>query len=149
MFAHQPQNNDEAETKSLRIGGHCTSIRLENVFWTILEQMAAREGTSLAKVVTRLHDGVLEHHGALNNLASLLRCSCLIHVLRTAGCFAGDPCAAPLLAAADQAAGPRSSTRPARQFEPSPAAALGSATSRQGAPADGMDAPQRQCRPLR
>lgn len=101
MFAHQPQSNYEAETRSLRIGGHCTSIRLETVFWTILEEMAAREASTLAKFVTTLHDEVLEHHGGLNNLASLLRCSCLIYMSKPAGRFAADPYARPLLAAAE------------------------------------------------
>ncbi|MDR3490053.1 MAG: ribbon-helix-helix domain-containing protein, partial [Bradyrhizobium sp.] len=33
LFAHQPQRNYESQTRSLRIGGHCTSIRLELAFW--------------------------------------------------------------------------------------------------------------------
>ncbi|MFC5067343.1 ribbon-helix-helix domain-containing protein [Flaviflagellibacter deserti] len=80
MFAHQPQSNYDSETRSIRLAGHSTSIRLENVFWTILEEMAAREGLSVGKFVTKLHDEVLEHHGELSNIASLLRCSCVIYV---------------------------------------------------------------------
>lgn len=101
MFAHQPQSNYEAETRSLRIGGHSTSIRLENVFWTILEEIAAREGSSLAKFVTALHDEVLQHHGTLTNLASLLRCSCLIYVSNTAERPGPAVPAMPFLAAAE------------------------------------------------
>jgi predicted DNA-binding ribbon-helix-helix protein len=37
----------------LRIGGHCTSIRLEMSFWDTLEEIAAKEGMSLAKFLTR------------------------------------------------------------------------------------------------
>lgn len=80
MFAHQPQSNYDAQTRSIRLGGHSTSIRLENVFWTILEEIAAREGKSVSKFITELHEEVLEHHGELGNIASLLRCSCLIYV---------------------------------------------------------------------
>ena len=80
MFSHQPQSNYESDTRSLRVGGHSTSIRLENVFWSILEEMAAREATTLGRFVTALHDEVLLHHGELSNLASLLRCSCMIYV---------------------------------------------------------------------
>jgi predicted DNA-binding ribbon-helix-helix protein len=79
LFAHQPERDYESQTRSLRIGGHCTSIRLELAFWETLEEIAAKEGTSLAKFLTRLHSEVLVHHGEVNNFASLLRCSCLIY----------------------------------------------------------------------
>jgi predicted DNA-binding ribbon-helix-helix protein len=79
LFAHQPQRDYESLTRSLRIGGHCTSIRLELAFWETLEEIAAKEDMSLAKFLTKLHSEVLDHHGAVNNFASLLRCCCLIY----------------------------------------------------------------------
>ena len=79
LFAHQPQRGYESQTRSLRIGGHCTSIRLEMSFWDTLEEIAGREGLSLPKFLTKLHTEVLDHHGEVNNFASLLRCSCLIY----------------------------------------------------------------------
>jgi predicted DNA-binding ribbon-helix-helix protein len=39
---------------------------------------------SLAKFLTQLHNEVLDHHGEVNNFASLLRCSCLIYRSRSA-----------------------------------------------------------------
>jgi predicted DNA-binding ribbon-helix-helix protein len=84
LFAHQPQRDYESQTRSLRIGGHCTSIRLEISFWDTLEEIAAREGMSLGKFLTTLHNEVLEHHGEVKNFASLLRCSCLIYRSRSA-----------------------------------------------------------------
>ena len=44
-----------------------------------MEEIAAKEGMSLAKFLTKLHSEVLDHHGEVNNFASLLRCSCLIY----------------------------------------------------------------------
>ena len=79
LFAHQPQRGYESQTRSLRIDGHCTSIRLELAFWDTLEEIAAKEDMSLAKFLTRLHSEVLVHHGEVHNFASLLRCSCLIY----------------------------------------------------------------------
>jgi predicted DNA-binding ribbon-helix-helix protein len=79
LFAHQPQRNYESQTRSIRIDGHCTSIRLELAFWDTLEEIAAKEDMSLAKFLTRLHSEVLGHHGEVHNFASLLRCSCLIY----------------------------------------------------------------------
>ena len=78
LFAHQPQRDYECQTRSLRIGGHCTSIRLEISFWDTLEEIAAKQNMTLAKFVTTLHDEVLDHHGEVRNFSSLLRCSCLI-----------------------------------------------------------------------
>jgi len=78
LFAHQPQRDYESQTRSLRIGGHSTSIRLELAFWDTLEEIAAKEGASLAKFLTTLYHEVLDHHGEVKNFASLLRCSCLI-----------------------------------------------------------------------
>ena len=83
LFAHQPQRDYESQTRSLRIGGHSTSIRLELAFWDTLEEIAAKEGMSLGKFLTILHDEVLEHHGEVRNFASLLRCSCLIYRARS------------------------------------------------------------------
>src|ERR1700750_516300 len=84
MFAHQPQRDYESQTRSLAMHGHSTSIRLEMSFWDTLEEMAAREGMTLAKFLTTLHNEVLDHHGEVNNFASLLRCSCLIYRSRSA-----------------------------------------------------------------
>ena len=84
LFAHQPQRDYKSQTRSLRMGGHCTSIRLEMSFWDTLEEIAAKEGMSLAKFLTTLHDEVLDHHGEVKNFASLLRCSCLIYRAKSA-----------------------------------------------------------------
>lgn len=84
IFAHQPQRNYESQTRSLRIGGHATSVRLEMAFWDTLDEIAAREGISLGKFLTQIHDEVLNHHGEVNNFASLLRCCCLIYTSRSA-----------------------------------------------------------------
>jgi predicted DNA-binding ribbon-helix-helix protein len=85
IFAHQPQRNYESQTRSLRIGGHSTSVRLEMAFWDTLEEIASKEGTSLARFLTNLHDEVLSHHGEASNFASLLRCCCLIYTSSLAG----------------------------------------------------------------
>ena len=83
LFAHQPQRDYESQTRSLRIGGHCTSIRLEMSFWDTLDEIATKEEMSLPKLLTTLHNEVLDDHGKVNNFASLLRCSCLIYRSRS------------------------------------------------------------------
>ena len=92
LFAHQPQSNYEVQTRSLRIGGHCTSIRLETAFWTALENLAQHEAMSLSKFVTKLYDEVLDHHGDVRNFASLLRVACTVYLERQ---VAAGPSAVP------------------------------------------------------
>jgi predicted DNA-binding ribbon-helix-helix protein len=102
LFAHQPQRNYESQTRSLRIDGHSTSIRLEMSFWDTLEEIASKEDMTLAKFLNRLHSEVLEHCGEAHNFASLLRCSCLIYRSRTAAVTADfTEQAAPRLVAAE------------------------------------------------
>ena len=84
LFAHQPQRDYELQTRSLRIDGHSTSIRLEMAFWDTLEEIASKEDMSLAKFLTKLHSEVLDHCGEVHNFASLLRCSCLVYRSRAA-----------------------------------------------------------------
>lgn len=79
LFAGQPAENFAYETRSVRIGGHSTSIRLEAAFWRTLEELAEVQGASLAKFLTMLHDEFLEVHGEAHNFTSLLRCACLTY----------------------------------------------------------------------
>lgn len=81
LFASQDPATYAAETRAIRLNGHCTSLRLEAAFWDILEEIAAREGTSVARFVSALHDEVLARRGEVGNLASLLRVTC-VHWLR-------------------------------------------------------------------
>jgi predicted DNA-binding ribbon-helix-helix protein len=83
-FADWLPSYHEKQTRSLRIGGHCTSIRLEKSFWETLEEIAAREEISVAKLLTTLHNEVLDRHGEVKNFASLLRCACLVYRSRSA-----------------------------------------------------------------
>jgi predicted DNA-binding ribbon-helix-helix protein len=69
------------QTRSVRLGGHVTSIRLEALFWRVLEEIAASEGASLGRFLTKLHDEVLEFHGGIGNFAGLLRCACMRHLV--------------------------------------------------------------------
>lgn len=80
MFSGQNPENYTYHTRSVRLGGHGTSIRLEAAFWTILEEIAAIDGLSLPKFLTKLHDEVLEFQGEATNFTSLLRCACLTYV---------------------------------------------------------------------
>jgi len=81
LFKSQDPATYAAETRPIRLHGHCTSIRLEAAFWDTLEEIAASEGLSVARFCVVLHDEMMERHGAIGNFASLLRVTCL-HYLR-------------------------------------------------------------------
>ena len=62
----------EAETRTVRLHGHVTSVRLERSFWAIIDHIAAREEISTGRFITTLHDEVLDRDGEVPNFASLL-----------------------------------------------------------------------------
>ena len=67
------------ETRSVRLGGHATSLRLEAAFWSVLEEIAAAQDVSVGRLLTKLHDEGVALEGKGNNFASLLRCACLLY----------------------------------------------------------------------
>lgn len=69
--------------RSVRVGGVVRSVQLENGFWEVLEEIAAREGMSVSRLITTLHNDLCEAHGSVRNLASALRCSCLVYLGHT------------------------------------------------------------------
>lgn len=85
IFAGIPRANYESETRSVRLGGHATSIRLEAVYWDHLERLARSQGLTLGRLLTELYDEVLALHGEVRNFTSLLRCVCLLHLERSLG----------------------------------------------------------------
>jgi predicted DNA-binding ribbon-helix-helix protein len=67
----------ESRSRSIRMHGVVTTIRLENLFWSILADMAAGQGTTTNALIAQLHDEVLALRGEVPNFASFLRVTCL------------------------------------------------------------------------
>ena len=82
IFAGQDPANYEYETRSLRLNGQSTSVRLERGFWSVLTEIAEAEGLSTPRFISKLHSEVLELHGEAWNFTSLLRSACLLHLGR-------------------------------------------------------------------
>jgi len=78
LTAQSPQRFRKV-SRSVRISGHSTSVRLEAAFWQVLEDIARMEGLSTSKLISELHDEALELDGGMSNLASMLRTVCLIY----------------------------------------------------------------------
>ena len=84
MFAGQARDNYQVQTRSLRLNGQCTSLRLERKFWGILDDIAASEDLSTPQFVSKLHTEVVALHGEASNFSSMLRCTCLIYMEKQA-----------------------------------------------------------------
>jgi predicted DNA-binding ribbon-helix-helix protein len=63
-------------SRSLRLSGVATSIRLENLFWQVLEEIGARDGLSVGQLISRLYEELAEAGGDCANFTSFLRVSC-------------------------------------------------------------------------
>ncbi|QTP59056.1 ribbon-helix-helix domain-containing protein [Billgrantia antri] len=66
----------EPQTRSMRLDGVCTSVRLERFFWAILEEIGRRDGLTLSQLVARLSRECAEAGHDPANFASFLRVCC-------------------------------------------------------------------------
>jgi predicted DNA-binding ribbon-helix-helix protein len=80
ILSSQPASAFAYQTRSVRLGGHATSIKLEAAFWEILEEIASCQKKPLGRFLTELHDEVVFISGETHNFTSLLRCACLTYV---------------------------------------------------------------------
>lgn len=80
VFAGQDPQRYATTTRRLRLNGQSTSIRLENSFWEIIDQISEFEGVTTPAFISKLHSEVLELRGEPTNFTSLLRCACLVFI---------------------------------------------------------------------
>jgi Uncharacterized protein related to arylsulfate sulfotransferase involved in siderophore biosynthesis len=85
IYAGQDPGRYRPINRSVRIGGHSTSIQLEAAFWDLIDEIAARQGYSTARFLSTLYDEALELNGSISNFSSLLRTSCLIYLIGSDG----------------------------------------------------------------
>lgn len=63
----------ESRTRSVRLHGVVTSLRLENLHWAVLEEIAGRDGMTVAQLIEKLYDELVADRGAVGNFSSFLR----------------------------------------------------------------------------
>jgi predicted DNA-binding ribbon-helix-helix protein len=66
----------ESRSRSLRVHGVITTLRLENQFWDILSEMAAGEGQTTNQLITNLYEEIIKARGEVVNFSSFLRVCC-------------------------------------------------------------------------
>ncbi|MCU0926801.1 MAG: ribbon-helix-helix domain-containing protein [Hydrogenophaga sp.] len=74
----------EQRTRTVRIHNVLTSIRLENLAWDILADMAVEEGCTTNALIASFHDDILAQRGEVPNFASFLRVTCMRYLHRKA-----------------------------------------------------------------
>ena len=72
----------EQRARTVRMHGLLTSIRLENMVWDTLAEMAEEEGCTTNALIAKFHDEILAHRGEVPNFASFLRVSSLRYLRR-------------------------------------------------------------------
>jgi predicted DNA-binding ribbon-helix-helix protein len=82
----------ESRTRSLRIHGVITTVRLENLFWDVLHEIAGRESMTTSQFAVKLYDELVALRGEMpTNFASFLRVCCLRYLsMREASGGAGS-----------------------------------------------------------
>ncbi|MEN4922538.1 ribbon-helix-helix domain-containing protein [Achromobacter spanius] len=81
IFIRASEQSYACETRSLRLHGVATSLRLEHLFWQVLEELAARDGMRVTQLIERLYDELVEYRGEAANFTSFLRVCCLRYQL--------------------------------------------------------------------
>ncbi|WP_136684356.1 ribbon-helix-helix domain-containing protein [Falsirhodobacter xinxiangensis] len=67
----------ESQTRSIRMDGMVTSVRLETMFWTVLEQIAARDEMNVPQLLHQLYNESIDEGHDMGNFTSFLRVCCL------------------------------------------------------------------------
>jgi predicted DNA-binding ribbon-helix-helix protein len=81
----------ESRTRTLRIEGVLTTIRLENFVWETISKMAEAEGSSTNELISTLHREVHSYRGECPNFASFLRVTALRYLALEASKGKAEP----------------------------------------------------------
>ena len=73
----------EQRSRTVRIKSVLTSIRLENMVWDILAEMADEEGCTTNALIAKFHHEILTHRCEVPNFASFLRVTSMRYLRRS------------------------------------------------------------------
>jgi predicted DNA-binding ribbon-helix-helix protein len=75
-------------SRSVRLNGFATCLRLEQVYWDILAEMARTNRCSISTLLSYLDREVHLRHGGVKNFSGLVRVVCVVHSLKEGRCVA-------------------------------------------------------------
>lgn len=69
-------------SRSVRLNGIATCMRLEQVYWNILGRMAEDHCCSVGTLLSRVDREIHLSHGGVKNFSGLVRVVCVVHGLQ-------------------------------------------------------------------
>ncbi|MGY4490187.1 ribbon-helix-helix domain-containing protein [Pseudomonas sp. TE3610] len=72
-------------SRSVRLNGFATCLRLERVYWKILERIAVANDCSVNAILSHVDREVHLRHGGVKNFSGLVRVVCVVHLLNRCG----------------------------------------------------------------
>ncbi|MBF7141652.1 MULTISPECIES: ribbon-helix-helix domain-containing protein [Pseudomonas] len=67
--------------RSVRLNGFATCLRLEQVYWNILQSLADRNGCTVSQLLSYLDREVHLRYGGVKNFSGLVRVVCVAYAL--------------------------------------------------------------------
>lgn len=69
-------------SRSVRLNGFSTCLRLEQIYWNILMDIARINGCSVSALLSYVDREVHLRYGGVKNFSGLVRVVCVVHVLK-------------------------------------------------------------------
>ena len=77
VFISADPDSYASRTRSVRLHGVVTSLRLENLYWDVLAEIGERDGMTVVQLIEKLYDELVAARGEVGNFSSFLRVSAL------------------------------------------------------------------------
>ena len=68
-------------SRSVRLNGFATCLRLEQVYWNVLEGMACLHHCTVNSLLSYIDREVCLRHGSVKNFTGLVRVICVVHLV--------------------------------------------------------------------
>jgi predicted DNA-binding ribbon-helix-helix protein len=78
-------NLAQPHSRSVRLNGLATCLRLEEVYWNILTEIASFNSCTINAVLSHVDREVHLRYGGVKNFSGLIRVVCVAHLLNTEG----------------------------------------------------------------
>lgn len=73
-------------SRSIRLNGLATCLRLEQIYWDILAEIARINCCSISALLSHVDREVHLRHGGVKNFSGLVRVVCVAHSLKEGAC---------------------------------------------------------------
>lgn len=74
----------EPLSRSVRLNGFATCLRLESIYWAVLERIALANKCTVNSVLSHVDREVHLRHGGVRNFSGLVRVICVVFLMNSA-----------------------------------------------------------------